>query len=164
MGKAKATAKMSPVKKAKSAVAGVPSVASLGNLTGGSSSIPPRVYDENINIAVLNHCTNGSVYDDKVFPAADMYAVSLATGCHPSPLFWTMNCQELYGKSTQESAIPQPIDSESFWMAYQTKLEFVGQKKMRILMRLAGAKTGYVAMSERRQEKQRRISRSLSCI
>jgi hypothetical protein len=130
MGKTKNTAVMSPGKKTKSAdaCAGVPSVASLGNLVGGSSSMPPRVYDENINIAVLKYCTNGSVYDNKVFPAADMYALSLATGCQPSPIFWMMKVQELYGKSTQGSANPQPIDSESFRMAYQTKLEFVSKK------------------------------------
>ena len=80
MCNSKTNAKMSTAKQARSDVAGVPSVASLGNLKGGSSSKPPRVYAENIHIAISKYCANGSVYDDKVFPVADMHAVVLASG------------------------------------------------------------------------------------
>ena len=83
---------------------------------------------ENVTVAILKYCADGSAYNETLFPASELYAVSLATGAQPTPLFYIMKCQELYGKSTAQSENPQPTDMAAFQDMYRSKLEFVSKK------------------------------------
>ena len=131
MGKNKKNAENTPTKKQKTV--SVPSVAELGELVGGSSfgsAAASRVMDGNVTLAVMKYCSDGSVYNKSIFPADDLYVLSLKSGTQPNVLFWMKKVQELYGASTQDSDNPQPENIDDFSMIYSTMIEFSSSKNV----------------------------------